>query len=187
MEMIKNRWLYFFVLGMAVCALSAIAVEEVVAVSEGTVKKLDAAGKKIVIAAKDGTEHTFVFVRGTAVHGFELVDRAAKDSLNGVKEGSEVVVHYTSKGGVDTAEEIDHVGDGGLKIVEGTVKGIDRGAKTITITTADGSERTFRLLERAARDSGMDLNAATDRTARVLVYYSDESGKQVAHFFKSTL
>ena len=52
-------------------------------------------------------------------------------------------MRYTTKGTVDTAEEIDHIGKDGLKATEGTVKKIDHGAKTITIATADGAERTF--------------------------------------------
>jgi hypothetical protein len=44
-----------------------------------------------------GTEHTFHFVERTAVHCTEKADVAAKESFHGLKEGSEVVVHYIMK------------------------------------------------------------------------------------------
>ena len=37
----------------------------------GTVKKVDAATKTIVVKTEDGAEHTFHFVAKTTVHGAE--------------------------------------------------------------------------------------------------------------------
>src|SRR5712671_5502803 len=150
-------------------AMPMFAVERVASVAEGTVRKIDSSAKTIVVATKDGAEHTFSFGERTAVHGVDAVGRGSKEALHGLKVGTEIAVHYTTKGTVDTAEEIDHIGKDGLKATEGTVKKIDRGAKTITIATADGTEQTFRLLDRAARDANTDIEKGADRSARVTV------------------
>lgn len=105
----------------ALCALPALAAEDVETAVEGTVKKVDSGTKTVVVAAKDGSEYTIHYVGRTAVHGSEA---GAKETVHGLKEGSQVVVHYTSKGAVKTADEIDRVGEGGLKVGEGTVKTI---------------------------------------------------------------
>jgi Cu/Ag efflux protein CusF len=167
-------------------ALPVFAAEDVASVAEGTVKKIDSSTKTVAIATKDGTERTFHFGERTAVHGVETAGKGSEETLHGLKEGTEVAVRYTSKGTVDTAEEIDHIGADGLKVTEGTFKKIDRGTRTITIATADGTERTFRLLGRGARDTGRDIAKGADKSARVTVFYTEEGGDKVAHFFKNT-
>ena len=168
-------------------AMPMFAVERVVSVAEGTVRSIDSSAKTILVATKDGAEHTFQFGQRTTVHGVEAAGRGSKEALRGLKAGSEVAVYYTTKGTVDTAEEIDHLGADGVKATEGTVKKIDRGAKTITIATANGAEQTFRLLDRAARDAGRDTEKGADKSAKVTVYYTEEGGAKVAHFFKRAL
>lgn len=167
-------------------ALPVFAAEDVASVTEGTVKKIDSATKTVAIATKDGTERTFHFGERTTVHGVESAGKGSEKALHGLKEGTEVGVHYTTKGTIASAEEIDHLGKDGLKITEGTLKKIDHGAKTITVSTADGTERTFRLLGRAARDTGRDIEKGTDKSTKVTVYYSEEGGARVAHFFKNS-
>jgi hypothetical protein len=168
-------------------ALPAFAVEDVASVAEGTVKKINSFTKTLLIATKDGTERTFHFGGRTAVPGVEATGKGSEEALHGLKEGSEVAVRYTSKGTVDTAEEIDHIGKDGLKVTEGTLKEIDHGAKTVTIATADGTERTFRLLRHAVRDTGRDIERSADKSAKLTVYYTEEGGEKVVHFFKSSL
>lgn len=106
------------------------------------------------LMADDGLHHSVHFVDGTAVHGVDADRDASKDTWHGLKEGSEVVVHNTTRGTEETAVEIDKVGDGGLKATEGAVKGTDRGGRTPVIGTKDGSEETFRLTEHASKDAG---------------------------------
>jgi Cu/Ag efflux protein CusF len=178
---------YRYAVLIASLAMPIFAVEPVVSVAEGTVRTIDSSAKTILVATKDGAEHTFRFGERTTVHGVEPVGRGSKEALHGLKVGTEVAVHYTSKGTEDTAEEIDHIGKDGLKATEGTVKKIDRGAKTITIATADGGEQTFHLLDRAARDTGRDIEKGANKSAKVTVYYTEEGGHKVAHFFKSTV
>jgi len=161
-----------------------LAVEQVVSVAEGTVRKIDSSAKTILVATKDGTERTFHFAGRTTVHGVEAAGKGSREALHGLKVGTEVAVHYTSKGAEDTAEEIDHIGKDGLQVTEGTLKKFDRGAKTITIATADGAERSFHLLDHAARDAGRDIGTGADKSAKVTVYYTEEGGQKTAHFFK---
>ncbi len=149
----------------------------------GTVERIDSTAKTIVVKAVDGTEHTFHFVARTAVHGGEKADAAAKESFRGLKEGSDVVVHYTAKGTEETAEEVDHIGEGGLKTTEGTITQLDRSAKTVTVKTADGTEQAFHMTDHAAEDGGRDISEGAEKSGKVTVYYTEQAGHKVAHFF----
>jgi hypothetical protein len=175
-----------FVLALPLFCLAAYAAEDVVTAVEGTVKKVDAGAKTAVIRTEDGTEHTIHFVKRTAVHGAAETAKGTKDAFHGLDEGSHVVVHYTKKGTVETAQEVDKVGKDGLKITEGTVSSIDRGAKTITVKTADGVEETYHLAVDATKDAGKDIAQGTEKSAKVTVYYTQEAGRKVVHFFKKT-
>jgi len=177
-----KKLLVLGVVFMAVCS-TAFAITAV----RGTVEKIDSTAKTIVVKAADGTEHTFHFVARTAVHGGEKAGAVTKESFHGLKEGSEVVVHYTAKGSEETAEEVDHIGEGGLKTTEGTITHLDRGAKTVTVKTADGAEQTFRLTDHAAEDGGKDVAEGGEKSGKVTVYYTERAGHKVAHFFSKAL
>jgi arginine repressor len=172
-----------FAIGLAFLFGAAVLVaQDVVNAVSGTVQKVDAGTKTVVVKTADGTEHTFHFVERTSVQG---ADAGAKDTFHGVKEGSEVVVHYSKKGTEETAEEIDHVGKDGLKVTEGTVSKIDRGGKTLVVKTADGAEETFHLTDHAAKDAGKGVGEGAERSGKVTVYYTEKAGRKVAHFFKA--
>jgi hypothetical protein len=175
-------------IGIAVLVLAfasfAFAVEDVVTATHGTITKIDQAGKTIVIKTADGSEHIFHWTRDTAVHGVRAVDAGAKDSWHGLKEGSEVVAHTTSRGSEDTAVEVDKVGDNGLHKTEGTIKEFDRSGKKLVIQTADGTEHAFQLTGHAASDAGTDIAAGTAKGTKVVVYSTESAGKRVAHFFE---
>ena len=115
-------------LGLALASF-ALGVEPKEGAIRGTVTKIDRAAKTAAVKTADGTEHVVHFVGRTAVHGAEKTATGTDDAFHGVKEGSEVVVHYTAKGSVATAEEVDNVGKDGLHVTEGTVSHIDRGGK----------------------------------------------------------
>src|SRR5579884_1197607 len=101
---------------------AAHAAEDVVSAVHGTIKKLDSATKTIVVKTADGAEHSLRLLDITAVHGVQTSAEAGKDSWHGLKEGMEVVAHYTKRGTEDTALEIDKLGGDGLKTAEGTIK-----------------------------------------------------------------
>jgi hypothetical protein len=160
---------------------AAYAADDVVSAVHGTVSKIDSASKTVVVKTADGTEHTLHFAAKTTVHG---ADTSAKDSWHGLKEGTEVVAHYTTRGTEDTAVEFDKVGKDGLKSTDGAIKEISRGGKTLVVKTADGTEETFKLTGHAAADAGKGIAEGTEKGTKVTVYYTEDSGKKVAHFFE---
>ena len=162
----------------------SLAAQDVVSAVHGTITKLDSATKTAVVKTKDGTEHTVKFVDKTTVNGVEATATGGKDAFHGLSEGTEVVAHYTTKGTEKTAVEVDKVGKDGIKSVDGTVTHIDRGAKTIAVKTADGTEQTFRLTDHAVADAGKDVAKGTEKSAKVTVYYTEVAGKKTAHFFE---
>jgi hypothetical protein len=167
-----------------ILVVGAYAAEDVVTAVHGAITKIDSATKTIVVKTADGTEHSLHFVATTTVHG---ADASSKDSWHGLKEGTEVVAHYTTRGTEDTAVEFDKVGKDGLKATDGAIKEIDRGGKTLVVKTADGTEQTFRLTGHATADGGKDIAKGTEKGAKVTVYYTEEAGKKVAHFFEKSL
>src|SRR5207245_10215144 len=123
--------------GLLLFALTVFAAQDVVSAVEGTVNRVDAHTKTFAVKTADGAEHTFHFVRRTSVHGTNATVKGSKDAFHGLKEGSEVAVHYTAKGGRETAEEVDQVGKDGMKMAEGTIWHSDRPATNIAVKTTD--------------------------------------------------
>jgi hypothetical protein len=171
-------------------ALSALliftlkATSDVVTAVHGTITKLDSSTKTMVVKTKDGTEHTVHFTEKTAVWGADKAAAGAKDSFKGLSEGSEVVVHYTAKDTEKSAIEVDKVGKDGLKSVDGTVTKIGEGGKTVVVKTADGTEQTFDVAGRDTADAAKSVGTATTKGGKATVYYTEEGGKKVAHFFE---
>jgi hypothetical protein len=56
----------------------------------------------------------------------------------------------------------------------------------MTIKIADGTEENYRLSEHAIEDAGKDTEDAAKQFAHATVYYSEEAGHKVAHFFKTS-
>ncbi len=178
---------FFTIIMLAILCLPALAIERRHGVLVGVIERLDAKTKTAVVKLGDGTEHTLHFVKRTTVHGMQGAAAGATDAFHGLKEGSEVAVHYSAKGATETAEEVDHIGKDGLKTTEATVTHIDRGAKTLAVKTSDGTEETYRLTDSAAKDAGKDIAAGSEKSAKVTVYYTEEAGHKVAHFFKRAI
>jgi hypothetical protein len=139
--------------------------------TEATIKAEHKAAHKIVVETEDGVEHVYDAAKDLVVHG-------GKDPLSDLKPGTTVIIHYTAG---NTAQEIDRVGDGGLSTTEGIATKIDRGKKEITIRYDNGKIEKLKLTERAAAEVGKNIGA----DARVIVYYSEETGGKVTHYFKS--
>ncbi len=168
------------------CSLG-LAAQDVVSAVDGSVKKIDAASKVVVVKTADGTEHTFHYADDLVVHGRKDSVKGTRDALHGVSEGSEVAVHYSEVGGRETAHEIDRLGGDGLKVTEGTVSHVDRAGRKVSIKTADGTEESFDLTRRAAKDTGKDVVEGADKTAKVSVYYTEDAGKKTVHFIKKSI
>jgi hypothetical protein len=158
----------------------------VVTAVHGTIKKIDAGTKTMVVKSGDGSGHTLRLLDTSAVHGAKASAQAGKDSWHGLSEGSEVVAHYTKRGGEDTVIEIDKVDKDGMKAATGTIKDLDRDGKKLVVKADDGTESTFRLTDHAAKDAGTDVAKGTEKGTKVTVYYTEEAGKKIAHFYAAS-
>jgi hypothetical protein len=148
---------------------------------EGTVDETYKGANTVIVKTVDGIRHLFHLTGKTAVHGSET---AGAEALRGLEVGSAVVVHYAGDAAEQTALEVDRLDDKGLKTMEGVVTRVDRAGRKISIRLTDGSTQTLRLTKRAATDVGKDVDRASADTTRVIVYYADEAGQRVAHYFK---
>ena len=146
---------------------------------QATMKKVYQAANVVIVTTIDGVDHAYHFAKDLVVHG----GKKGADPLEGLREGTTVVVHYTVEGSEATVHEIDRIDAEGLEATEGTVTQIDRGRKRITVRYDNGRTETFLLTERASAESQTDEAAAG---GKVVIYYSNESGQKVAHFFRKT-
>jgi ribosomal protein L19 len=181
-----RNWMVF-VLTFPLAVSMAFAAKEKVSAFKGTVMKIDNGARTAVVKAVDGGEHIVHFVGRTTVHGVEKSGAYAQDAFHGLREGDSVVVHYTTKGTEETAEEVDHIGNQGIQTAEGAVVHIDRRGKAMTIRAASGAEETYKLADHASEDAARDLDQAAGKLGSVTVYYTEESGRKVAHFFERKL
>ena len=164
---------------LAICTILAAVIcvaQDVVSIVHGTIKKVDNVTKTVVVKTADGTEHTIKVTGQTTYKG-------TKAGLDGLKDGTEVVARTTGKGLDETGVEIGKIGKDSVKVTKGTIVKVDNGAKTVVVKTADGTEKTFDFTENAGKDMGKAVGAGTEKGAKVTVYYTEESGKKIAHFF----
>src|ERR1700681_4397707 len=138
--------------------------------TEATIKDEQKAANKIVVETEDGVEHIYNAAKVVVVHG-------GKGPLSDLKPGTTVIIHYTAD---NTVQEIDRVDAGGLSTMEGMATKIDRGKKEITVRYDNGKIEKLKLTDRAAADVGKNIGEDT----RIVVYYSDEAGGKVTHYFK---
>jgi hypothetical protein len=99
--------------------------------------------------------------------------REGAGSLKSLRPGTPVAVQYTVKG--ITAGGTSQIGQAGPNVNEGTVTNVDRDSRKVTVKFANGSTEMLR-----------SDNTASRHSSRVIVFYADESGRRVAHFFKPT-
>ena len=163
-------------MGLTFVASISLA-QDVVSFLHGTVRKVDKTTRTIVVKAADGTEHTIKVTSDGAVKG-------TKDGFSGLKEGSEVVVHSTRKGSDETAKAVGKVGKDGMKVTKGTITNVDKGARTVAIKSADGTEKSFEYAGSELEDSARAMGKGVEKGGKVTIYYSEEAGKKIAHFFE---
>jgi hypothetical protein len=94
-------------------------------------------------------------------------------SFDSLRPGTPVAVQYTVKGIQASPDWSAQAGPNGVTANEGTVTGVDRSRKQVTIKFANGGTETLH-----------SDNSYTAHSSRVIVYYANESGRRVAHFFK---
>ena len=176
---------FSFRLLLVACFFVASArAQDVVSGAHGVITKVDSGAKTITVKTKDGTEHTLHFVDKTAVHGAEDTATGAKDTMHGLKEGSEVIAHYTERGGEKTAVEVDRVGKDGVKAMDGAVSKVGKDGKTVVVKGADGTEHTFAVAGKDTADVAKGIGKGSEKSAKVTVYYTESAGRKVAHFFE---
>lgn len=115
----------------------------------------------------EGIEHL------TGANGTKV--RKGVGSLDSLQPGTPVAVQYTVKGIQASADQTAQIAPTALNVNEGTVTKVDRYNGRVTIKYANGTTETLR-----------SDNTFTRHSSRVIVYYADQSGRRVAHFFKPT-
>jgi len=162
-------------------AVPAVRADDVVT---GTLTKVDTGAKTVTVKTADGTEHVVKYTGKTTANGAKSVAHAT--DLAG-KEGGHVIVHSTTEGTDKVAYSIHYVGDKTVDATEGTVEDIGKDGKTVTVKTADGTEKTFDVAGHATADTGKDVGVytadAVKKGAHVTVYSTEEAGKSIAHVF----
>ena len=161
---------------MTVDAQNRPPLQEPIAL-EGTMKQFYRGANVVIVTTMDGVEHVYQFTKNLIVHGGK---KPGVDALEDLRDGTMVAVHYTKSGQYAAAEEIDLLGDEGLKITEGAVTRIDRRKQEITIKYANGSTETLQMTSRAATESHARIDESNGEKTRIVVYYADESGRKVA-------
>jgi hypothetical protein len=143
-------------------------------------KEFYRAANVVVVTTMDGMEHVYHFTKDLIVHGGK---KPGVEALEAMRPGTTVVIHQRVGGAPASVEEIDVIGDEGLQTTEGIVTDIDRRKNEITIRYNNGKTETLRMTTRAAAETqtGIDQSAGA---ATVVIYYSDEAGHKVAHYFK---
>src|SRR5581483_11967840 len=148
---------------------------------EGTMNKFYRAANVVIVTTIDGVERAYRFTKDLVVHGGV---GTGVDALEGLREGSTVVVHYSAEGPDAAAREIDVIGAEGLEVTEGMVTRIDRGRREITVKYDNGKAEVFRLTERAAAETAQSGDRSAPAGTKVVIYYTNEHGQKVAHFFR---
>lgn len=165
---------------LAACLMVAAVIclaQDVVSFVHGTIKKVDKTTKTVVVKSADGTEHTIKVTGDTTIKG-------TKEGFDGLKEGTEVVARTTGKGVDETGVAIGKVGKDSYKVTKGSIVKVDQGAKTVVVKSVDGTEKTFEYTADASKDIGKAVGAGTEKGAKVTVYYTEDAGKKIAHFFE---
>jgi hypothetical protein len=146
---------------------------------EATMKTVYKGLQTIVVTTIDGVEHVYTFSKDLIVHGGK---GDGVEALEGLRAGSTVVVHYRLEAAAPSATEVDIVGEPGLRITEATVVDISKNRSQITVRWDSGRTETLTLTPNAAAETVQFTPG--DDLAKVIVYYSDEKGRKVAHFFR---
>lgn len=146
---------------------------------EGTVESISPKGDAITVKSGDGVTQLFRLTSKLFVHDSKP---APDEALGDLHRGMAVVVHYKAEGLSRTAEEVDRLDAQGLRVTEGRVASIDRSRGEIKVRLDDNRVETLKLTDRAAQGAGKNLDNAADTP--VVVYYTDEKGEKVVHYFR---
>jgi len=71
------------------------------------------------------------------------------------------------------ADEVTH-------ILKGVVKSVDKGAKTMVVKTADGTEQTIKWTDKTVTKGGKDVGEGVAEGTKVSVKYTEKAGEKTA-------
>jgi hypothetical protein len=140
-----------------------------------------------LVAARDGVDHAYRFTASLIGNPGSKPGRPTVQALKGLREGTVVVVQYNVQVRGERWDAIDPVGDEDLMATEGRVVHIDRRRQQITVKYDDGTVDVMELTEHAGAATWPEEEqaiAAQAAGAQTAVYYDDEDGQRVVHFFK---
>jgi hypothetical protein len=148
---------------------------------EGTMKQFYKAANVVIVTTMDGMKHVYHFTKDLIVHGGK---KPGVDAMEGLREGTMIVVHRDVSGSEAAVAEIDLVSEEGLKITEGVVTDINQRKQEITIKYANGTAETLKMTAQAAAENDTRLAGSDSTVTHIVIYYSDEAGRKVAHYVK---
>ena len=67
-----------------------------------------------------------------------------------------------------------------VHIVKGTVKSVDKGAKTMVVKTADGTEHTIKWTDKTTVEGAKDTGEGVAEGSKVTVKYTEKDGEKTA-------
>jgi hypothetical protein len=146
---------------------------------EGTMKAFYRGANVVVVTTMDGVEHVYHFTKNLIVHGGKA---PGVDALADLSEGTPVVIHRKGNDEPASADEIDVLGDAGLKITEGRVIHVDRKKKEITLRYGNGKTETLQLTTMAAAENAASIGGSNQAATEFVIYYADEEGHKVVHY-----
>jgi hypothetical protein len=174
-----------FVLSFVMATFVCSAAQNAEHIVSGTVTKVDQGAKTVTVKTAAGAEETVKLTEKTSVKAGESTAQA---TAAGVKQGDHVVVHYSTVAGQKTALAVKKTGDATAKAAQGTVVGVDKAARTVTLQAADGTKDTYHLAQDGVLETGKAAGKAGDATAdsmakgsKVTVHYTEDAGRKIAH------
>jgi hypothetical protein len=154
---------------------------------DDTMKKFYRAVNIGLVATRDGVDHAYRFTASLIGHPGSNPGRPTLTALQGLREGTVVVVQFNVQVRGERGDAVDPVSDEDLMATEGRVVHIDRRRQQITVKYDDGTFDVMQLTERAGAATWPEEEqaiAAQAAGAQAAVYYNDEDGQRVVHFFK---
>jgi hypothetical protein len=113
---------------------------------------------------------------------------ASRDSANAVVSSVKPIGRVGKAAPVDAAaSKVAELGDGGLKVIWGTVAHIDPANGTISVAKTDGTLQTLHLSSEATDDASLAAADGARRSTKVSIYYTEEGGLRTAQFIERAL
>lgn len=160
-------------------------VHGVVALDD-TMKKFYRAANVGLVATWSGVEHAYRFSKSLMVESGETRGRPVA-ALEGLREGTPVMIRCVVPVRAEQEDAVGLLNSEDLMATEGWVAHIDRRRLQVTVKYDDGSVDILKLTERAGAETWPEEEremAAQIAGAEAAMYYNDEDGQRIVHFFR---